>query len=232
MWLPNNPWMSWSEEWLRPVLVGPVSARDAEVSTRRGLSVSALTLWLSSATNSGLTWDHTALSVSAWSKRSKVLHRGEQGPLLVLSSLYVEETGEMWCCLVVHSLSGVIPPAWLCKLFFALHCGSNDSDKVFCSTEMCTIICMFSSCMYVYTHIWFLHTRISIWILHAIPQEIQEAPLSLPTPLQCGVCFIMSASVSFWGAAGFCAPLYFSAFSTLCEKTGLRPRLKNKTSTE
>lgn len=179
-----------------------------------GLSVSALTLWLSSATNFGLTWDHTVLS--AWSKRSKeVLHRGEQGPPLVLSSLSLEETGEK-------------PPSWLCKLVFALHCGSKDSDKVFCSTETCFLY----ACIYTHTYGFYIHT--SIWILHATPQEIQEAssPLSLPTPLQCGVCFIMSASVSFWGAGGFCAPLYFSAFSTLCEKTGLRPRLKNKTSTE
>lgn len=106
---------------------------------RWGLSVSALTLWLSSATNSGLTWDHTVLS--AWSKRSKeVLHRGEQGPPLVLSSLSLEETGEK-------------PPSWLCKLIFALHCSSNDSDKVFCSTEMCFLY----ACIYTHTYGFYIH---------------------------------------------------------------------------
>lgn len=121
------------------MLVGPVSARDAEVSMWWGLSVSALTLWLSSATDSGLTWDHTVLCLEQERQRSPTW--GEQGPPLVLSSLSMEETGKK-------------PPSWLCKLVFALHCGSKDSDKVFCSTETCFLY----ACIYTHVYGFYIHT--------------------------------------------------------------------------
>lgn len=93
---------------------------------------------------------------------------------------------------------------------------------------------MFSSCMCVYSHVSFLH--ICACRVHAQYPSGNSGgifiPVSPQSPPTWGNFYNECLLVSFWGAGGFCASLYFSAFSMLFEKAGLRPGLKNKTSTE